>query len=51
MKDHRTLVRAEEVPAEERGRFWNELIRISPGYEVYQQRTSREIPLMILYPS
>jgi hypothetical protein len=36
--------------ADERARLWAEVTSIAPGYLKYQQRTEREIPLMILEP-
>jgi hypothetical protein len=36
--------------ADERARLWAEVTSIAPGYLKYQQRTQREIPLMILEP-
>lgn len=48
----RTLdVRAETVPAEERARLWTLMTRLYPGYDDYQAKTSREIPLVELTPA
>jgi deazaflavin-dependent oxidoreductase (nitroreductase family) len=37
------------TPAEKK-RLWAELIKIAPGFEQYQKRTTREIPMIILCP-
>jgi F420H(2)-dependent quinone reductase len=42
---------AETAPPEERARLWPLLTRMYPGYDDYQAKTSREIPLVILTPS
>ena len=47
----RGAVRAREATPEERARFWAELTSIAPGYEKYQERTARVIPLAILGPA
>lgn len=44
----RLPVHARLATAEERARLWPEAVRTWPGYSDYQQRTEREIPLMIL---
>jgi deazaflavin-dependent oxidoreductase (nitroreductase family) len=47
----RTLrVRAEEVKGEEKRRLWTRLVEMYPLYESYQQRTDREIPVILLRP-
>jgi len=51
IKANHTTVRAEDATGDERHRLWNELLQVSPAYANYQQRTSREIPLVILRPS
>jgi deazaflavin-dependent oxidoreductase (nitroreductase family) len=38
------------APAE-RARLWAEITAIAPGYLKYEQRTSREIPLVVLDPA
>jgi hypothetical protein len=36
--------------AEERSRLWPKVVEAYGGYEDYQRRTEREIPLVILEP-
>ena len=48
----RTLeVHAETAPPEERARLWTLMTRIYPGYDEYQAKTSREIPVVTLTPT
>lgn len=44
-------VRAEEAAGEERRRLWERLVRMYPPYEDYQERTDREIPVILLKPA
>jgi F420H(2)-dependent quinone reductase len=44
----RRAVRARLASAEERERLWPKAVAVWPGYEDYQRRTGREIPLVIL---
>jgi deazaflavin-dependent oxidoreductase (nitroreductase family) len=46
----RTPVRARVATPAERSRLWPEVTNVYGGYEGYQQRTKREIPLVILEP-
>ena len=46
----RLAVRARIADPPERARLWPKAIEVYPGYEGYQRRTSREIPLVILEP-
>jgi hypothetical protein len=39
---------ARQATAAERKRLWKEVVRVYSGFEGYQQRTQREIPLLIL---
>jgi deazaflavin-dependent oxidoreductase (nitroreductase family) len=41
-------VRARVAEGEERARIWEEQKRIMPGFAVYEKRTPREIPVVIL---
>jgi deazaflavin-dependent oxidoreductase (nitroreductase family) len=41
-------VRGRVASAEERPRLWEKAVAVYPGYRGYQQRTQREIPLVIL---
>lgn len=43
-------VRAEEATGEEKRRLWERLVAMYPSYEDYQQRTEREIPVVVLKP-
>lgn len=46
----RTLrVRAEEASPEEKQRLWPKLVGMYSGYENYQKKTEREIPVVILH--
>jgi deazaflavin-dependent oxidoreductase (nitroreductase family) len=48
---HRRLaVRARVATHEERTRLWPRVLETYGGYEGYQERTDREIPLVILEP-
>jgi deazaflavin-dependent oxidoreductase (nitroreductase family) len=44
----RMTVRAREANAAERERLWPKVVKAYRGYQGYQDRTSREIPLVIL---
>lgn len=44
-------VRAEEASPEEKRRLWPKLVEMYSGYENYQKKTEREIPLVILQPT
>lgn len=46
----RRPVRARVAGPEERARLWPKAIKTYSGYRGYQQRTAREIPLVILEP-
>jgi deazaflavin-dependent oxidoreductase (nitroreductase family) len=41
---------AREADAEERNRLWPLLVELYAGYDKYQQKTTRQIPLVILSP-
>jgi deazaflavin-dependent oxidoreductase (nitroreductase family) len=43
-------VRARVATAEERARLWPRAVKAWPGYRTYQERTDREIPVVILEP-
>jgi deazaflavin-dependent oxidoreductase (nitroreductase family) len=42
--------RARTADPDERARLWPEMARIWPQYDAYQQKTRREIPVVILDP-
>jgi F420H(2)-dependent quinone reductase len=46
----RRPVRAHVADQEERTRLWPKAIEIYSGYRDYQERTEREIPLVVLEP-
>ncbi len=46
----RQPVRARAADPAERERLWPKAVAVYPGYEDYQRRTAREIPLVILEP-
>jgi deazaflavin-dependent oxidoreductase (nitroreductase family) len=46
----RRQVRARMAGPEERRRLWPKVVEVYGGYEDYQRRTEREIPLVILEP-
>jgi F420H(2)-dependent quinone reductase len=46
----RRAVRARVATSEERTRLWPKVVATYGGYAGYQQRTEREIPLVILEP-
>jgi deazaflavin-dependent oxidoreductase (nitroreductase family) len=43
-------VRARVATADERPRLWRKAVKTYSGYRGYQQRTDREIPLVVLEP-
>ena len=50
VKDRNVRVRAEDARGEERRRHFARLVEMYPGYENYQRRTEREIPVVVLRP-
>jgi deazaflavin-dependent oxidoreductase (nitroreductase family) len=48
VKDERIPVRASTAEGEERERLWRMMTEVWPAYDEYQQKTSREIPIVIL---
>jgi deazaflavin-dependent oxidoreductase (nitroreductase family) len=46
----RRAVTARNAAPEERARLWAEVTSRAPGYLEYEQRTTREIPVVILQP-
>jgi deazaflavin-dependent oxidoreductase (nitroreductase family) len=47
----RTAVSAKTAAPEERERLWTLAATMYPGYDDYQAKTSREIPVVVLTPS
>jgi deazaflavin-dependent oxidoreductase (nitroreductase family) len=48
--DREVRVRAEEAPQEEKARLWQKMVEIYSGYDNYQRKTEREIPVVVLHP-
>jgi deazaflavin-dependent oxidoreductase (nitroreductase family) len=46
----RRSVRAREARTEERGRLWDMVVDNYAGFADYQERTQRQIPLIVLEP-
>ncbi len=46
----RLRVWAREAGDAERERLWARIVRVNPGYGVYQRRTTRRIPVVVLEP-
>ena len=47
VRDERIPVHAHTVDGEERARLWQRMAEVWPPYDEYQQRTSREIPVVV----
>ncbi|MBV9455586.1 MAG: nitroreductase family deazaflavin-dependent oxidoreductase [Rubrobacter sp.] len=43
------MAQAEE--GDERTRLWTRVVQEYPAYASYQRKTTREIPIVVLYPS
>jgi deazaflavin-dependent oxidoreductase (nitroreductase family) len=48
IKGERRRVTSHDLTIEERKLIWPRLVKLYPQFEIYQQRTSREIPLLRL---
>ncbi len=48
--DREVRVRAEEADPEEKARLWQKMVEIYSGYDNYQRKTEREIPVVVLHP-
>ncbi len=46
-----TAVVAREAVGDERARLWSKWLDKEPSYAVYEQRTSRKIPVVVLEPA
>lgn len=42
---------AREAEGEERARLWSDWVGRDPSYEIYPQRTTRRIPVVVLDPT
>ncbi|BBZ76028.1 hypothetical protein MANY_13650 [Mycolicibacterium anyangense] len=50
VRDREVPVRAEVAPADQRPQLWRRLVQMYPYFTEYQQRTDREIPIIVLTP-
>ena len=50
VNDRNVRVRAEDARGEERRRLFSRFVEMYAGYENYQRRTKREIPIVVLRP-
>jgi deazaflavin-dependent oxidoreductase (nitroreductase family) len=50
VKDKPIKVTAEIAGPEKKPELWTRLVEVAPNFAGYQKRTSREIPMVILYP-
>ena len=48
--DRKLQVRVEQASPEEKERLWPKLVAMYGGYEHYQRRTERDIPVIVLRP-
>jgi deazaflavin-dependent oxidoreductase (nitroreductase family) len=51
VKNERIAVTARTASAEEKPRLWQIVTDVWPNYDVYQTRTDRDIPVVVLSPS
>ena len=51
VRDQRIAVTAREAGEEEKPRLWRIMTRAWPNYDVYQSRTDRQIPVVVLSPT
>lgn len=50
IRGQRRRVTSHQLSIEEKKRIWPRLVKLYPQFEVYQQRTTRDIPLLRLIP-
>lgn len=50
VRDEVVPVRAHVAEGEERARLWSLMTEVWPDYDSYQQKTDREIPVVVLQP-
>jgi deazaflavin-dependent oxidoreductase (nitroreductase family) len=50
VKDRTIPVHASTADGDERARLWSRMTEVWPAYDEYQQRTEREIPVVVLSP-
>ena len=51
VRDQVITVTAHTATADEKQRLWRIVTDVWPNYDVYQSRTDREIPIVVLTPS
>ena len=51
VKDKRINVVAKVADQEQKDKLWAQLVATMPFYEKYQQKTTRDIPMVILHPT
>ena len=51
IQDRRIPVRAREAEGGERARLWEQMNRMWPHYDEYQEKTERRIPVVVLEPA
>jgi deazaflavin-dependent oxidoreductase (nitroreductase family) len=51
IRDQQMAAIAEPANPELRQQLWAKLVERAPGYEAYQKRTTREIPIVLLRPA
>jgi F420H(2)-dependent quinone reductase len=49
--ERKVRVSAEEVDGEEKARVWQKMVEMYSGYDDYQEKTDRVIPLLVMHPS
>jgi F420H(2)-dependent quinone reductase len=50
VKDKQMKALAEVAGPEKKSALWRQLLQVLPFFEIYQQRTHREIPMVLLHP-
>ena len=48
--DREVQVEAEVADPEDKTRLWQKMVEMYPAYDTYQEKTEREIPLLVLRP-
>lgn len=51
IQDRHVPVRAREAEGDERARLWEQMNRMWPHYDEYQEKTDRRIPVVVLEPT
>ena len=50
IEDREVQVEAEVADPEDKTRLWQKMVEMYPAYDAYQEKTEREIPLLVLRP-